>query len=155
AVEADPLFRWGQVQFRPHLLFRFLYGDGLQSQPGNHAKSAIYELYPGLLMNLGEHWVLDYTPSLHFYSSSDFSDTLDHSVSLSGHTTYEDWSLGLSQGYSISSPLVTQTGSQTEQESFSTHLDASWQMTSKASLDLTLDQSLLFLGESTSETLSD
>jgi hypothetical protein len=32
----QPLLQWGPVGFYPHFLYRFLYGDGVPAQPGEH-----------------------------------------------------------------------------------------------------------------------
>src|ERR1041384_4923081 len=109
----QPLAQWGPVQFRPHLLFRFLYGDGIPATPGHQFKTAIEEIYPGLLLQLGNHWNLDYTPTLRFYSSSHFADSTDHSVSLTGGGTYQEWTLGFSQTYASSSQPLVETATQT------------------------------------------
>src|SRR5271165_1505478 len=39
-IESTP-FQWGPVNVRPHLLYRFLYGDGVQSAPGQPRTTAI------------------------------------------------------------------------------------------------------------------
>src|SRR5262245_44438944 len=54
-AEAQPLLQLGSVQMRPHLLYRFLYGDGIPVRPGEDAKTAINEIYPGILLGLGNH----------------------------------------------------------------------------------------------------
>src|SRR6185295_14033381 len=84
----SPLMRVGPVAVRPHVFYRFSYGDGLASAGTNHSSSTIHELSPGVLLGLGDHWTLDYTPTLRFYSSKEFRDTLDHDVRLRGGTTY-------------------------------------------------------------------
>lgn len=56
-------FQWGVWDFHPHLLYRFIYGDGIPAGPTNHYKTIIQEISPGLLLNMGDHWLLDYTPT--------------------------------------------------------------------------------------------
>jgi hypothetical protein len=137
--------RWGPVAFHPHLTYRLSYGDGLQAQPGQQTKTLVNEVLPGLLLNLGDHWNLDYTPSLRFYSSSRFRDTTSHSVALSGQTTYEDWAFGLSQRYASSSQPLVETASQTDQESYTTGLNANWLINTKLSLELGASQDFRFV----------
>lgn len=145
--------QWGPVQFHPHLLYRFSYGDGIGSSPGRDSTTAIQELSPGLLFQLGSHWTLDYTPTLRFYSSRRFRDTVDHAVLFGGSTGYEDWSFGLSQGYSSSSQPLVETASQTDTETFSTSLNAVRQLSTKLSLELGLSQNLRYVdgGNSTNQ----
>ena len=145
ATPEKPIVQWGQVELHPHLLYRLYYGDGLQSSPGTQEKTWINELAPGIAINVGKHWLLDYTPTLRFYSSSAFKDTLDHAVVLSGGTLYEDWKLGLSQSYINSSQPLIETGAQTDEEVYATSLSASRSLSSKMSLELGLTQNLRFL----------
>ncbi len=142
-----PLWSWGPINLRGHLLYRLLYGDGFPSAPGQNYKTVINEVDPGVLFELGPHWTLDYTPSLRFYSNQHFQDTTDHAVRLNGATTYEDWSLGLSQGYATSSQPLYETGAPTEYESYSTTANAAYQINTKTSLELGLSQSFQFVGQ--------
>jgi hypothetical protein len=131
---------WGPINIHPHLLYTFTYGNGIEARPGQQSRTVINTLAPGFLLDLGKHWSIDYTPSLTFYSSSAFKNTTDESVTLRGDWTYEDWVLGLSQSYvSTSAPLI-ETGTQTDQEAYATMLTAAYQMGSKMSLQLGLDQ---------------
>jgi hypothetical protein len=128
---------------RPHAFYRFLYGDGIPSSGTNHVNTTIQEVSPGLLFGLGSHWSLDYTPTWRIYSSSAFRDTLDHSVRLTGGTTYEDWTLGLVQGYDRSSAPLVETGTQTDLQNFSTALTGSYRFNSKMWVDLALNQNIV------------
>jgi hypothetical protein len=142
--------QWGPVRVRPHILERVLYGDGIPARPGEQFKTTINEFAPGVLFDLGDLWRLDYTPTLRFYSSSQFRDTLDHSVLLNGGTIYEDWSFGLSQTYSLSSQPLAETAGQTDTETFVTAINAAYQMSSRLSLEFALNQNFRFVGENPS-----
>jgi hypothetical protein len=131
---------WGPIDIHPHLLYTFLSGNGIKAQPTNQSQTVINTVAPGFLLDLGTHWSIDYTPSLSFYSNPLFKDTTDQFVTLRGDWTYEDWVLGLSQSYvSTTQPLI-ETGTQPEQEAYATALNASYQMGSKLSLQLGLNQ---------------
>src|SRR5580693_7582406 len=56
------MFQYGPVQLRPHVDYRFLYGNGILSTPSNQQATVIQEISPGILINLGTHWTLNYTP---------------------------------------------------------------------------------------------
>ena len=104
AESATPLpLQWGPVTLHPHVGYQFLYGNGLQSSPGQQQSSIVQRVSPGILFNLGDHWTLDYTPTLNFYSSSSFKDTLDHAVQLGWGTAYGDWFFSGSQGFASTS----------------------------------------------------
>ena len=150
------LLEWGPVQFHPHFLYRLLYGDGIPAQPGQDYKTFINQIYPGVLFQLGNHWALDYTPIFSFYSDNHFRDTWDNTVTLVGGTTFEDWTLGFSQGYISSSEPLIETGGQTDTATHSTALNAVFQASSVASIELAANQTLLFYGQGpTSEPLND
>jgi hypothetical protein len=147
--EPPPLpsaLQWGPVDVRPHLLYRFVYGDGIQAAPGQSSKTAINEVYAGVLFALGENWTLDYTPTVSIYSSSQFQNTVDQSVSLRGLATYEDWSFNLQQSYAKTTEPLVETGEQTEEDTYLTSLMASWAMNSKLNLQIGLAQNFLDAG---------
>ncbi|MBI3852470.1 MAG: outer membrane beta-barrel protein [Verrucomicrobia bacterium] len=138
--KADQPFKWGPLTLRPHLLYRFLYADGILATTNKPVITVIHELAPGFLLEIGSHWKLDYTPTWRFYSRTNFQDTLDHNVILTGGTTFEDWVFGLSQGFTRSSAPLIETGTQTAQDTYSTGINGSYRMNSKMSLDLGLSQ---------------
>jgi hypothetical protein len=62
----------GPITLHPHLDYQLSYGNGLQSSPGQPHNTIANQVSPGILFDLGEHWTLDYTPTLIYYSSSSF-----------------------------------------------------------------------------------
>lgn len=148
--------QWGLVHLHPHLTYEVSYGNGVQAAPGQQANTLINQVSPGVLIQLGSHWTIDYTPTLSFYSDRRFQDRTDHAVALSGATTYQDWSFSVSQGYSVSSQPLVETAAQTSQEAYSTSLKAAYQLNTKASLSFGLNQNFRFVGQSiASEQLTD
>ncbi|MGA2789025.1 MAG: hypothetical protein ABSF60_16010, partial [Verrucomicrobiota bacterium] len=141
-TESEP-FKWGSVTLRPHPYYQFLYADGLQYNTNQLAHSIIQTISPGALLEIGRHWTLDYSPLWTIYSNHQFSDNFGQSVKLVGGTTYNDWVLGLIQGYSDISALSAATASQTRTETYNTALNGSYTMNSKMSLDLGLNQNIV------------
>lgn len=139
------LWQWGEMHLRPHVDYQLSYGNNLQPVPGQQVNTLVNQLSPGVLIQLGPHWTLDYTPTLRFYSDPHFQDGTDHAVSLSGQTTYEAWRLGLSQSYATTSQPLIETAAQTSQETYGTALSAGRPLGSKCSLDLSLNQNFLFV----------
>jgi hypothetical protein len=140
---ANPLpemFRYGPLQLRPHADYRFLYGTGIEASPSNQQATIIQELSPGILANLGTHWALNYTPTIRLYSNSQFQNTVDHSIVLTGGTRYEDWTLGLSHSSMLTSAPLAETGGQTEQDTHSTSLTASRAFNERISADFGVSQ---------------
>jgi len=142
--------QWGPVTLHPHLLYRFLYGNGIESAPGQPQTTAIQQFSPGVLFAIGSHWTLDYTPLFSYYSSSSFQNTVDESVALTWGTSYQDWVLGFSQSYRASSAPLIQTGVQTDTETYSTSASASYRFSSKMSADMSISQNFLFAQQFTS-----
>jgi hypothetical protein len=147
-------FRYGSLVIRPHLLYRFLYGMGISSSPGQQQNTIIQQVSPGVMFDLGDHWTLDYTPTLSFYSSSDLRDTLDHSVQLGWGTACGNWFLHASQGFSISSDPQVETAAQTDQQNYSTAVSAKYQFNDKMSVDIGLNQSFNYISNGQTSTNS-
>jgi len=142
AQETQP-FQYGIFTLRPHPYYRFLYGTGLLSSTNQAVNSVINQFSPGFLLEIGRHWTLDYTPTWMFYSSSQFHNTLDHVITLTGGTSYEDWTFGLSQVVALTSDPLVETATQTSQQTYTTAFNASYQFNDKMSTDLGLSQNII------------
>jgi hypothetical protein len=123
------IFRYGSIALRPHADYRLLYGNGIQATPGNQQSTFIQELTPGFLLNLGTHWAVDYAPTIRFYSSSQFRDTVDQAVALTGGFEWERWRFGVSHGSQFTTSPLAETGGQTEQSLHSTSITAARELT--------------------------
>jgi hypothetical protein len=135
-------FQLGPVIAKPHVSYQVTYASGVQATPGNPQSTVVQSLSPGVTLILGTHWTLDYTPTLTFYSDKNLNDTVSHSVSLSGGTAYNDWVFSLSQGFSTSSDPNIQTGTQTDQQTYSTSFSASYSFNDRVSLSSGISQSI-------------
>ena len=139
---SDEPWRWGSWMARPHVVYRLLYGAGIQSSPGHQQNTVINEFSPGSTFDLGRHWTLDYTPTLRFYSNNHFKDEFDNTVSLTGATAYEDWVFGFTQSFVSSSAPQAETATQTSQNIYLTSLSADYAFNDKLSLDLGIVQNV-------------
>jgi hypothetical protein len=135
-----PLAGWGPIEVYPHLAYTFSYGNGVQARPGVNSTTAINTVAPGTFLKIGDHWSIDYTPSLDFYSNPLFHNTTDQNVVLNGIATNGNWVLKLSQSYIDTTQPLAETGTQIEQEAYLTALNANWQMTGNLSLQLGVNQ---------------
>jgi hypothetical protein len=115
-------FKFGPVVVRPHPYYQFVYASGLQASTNNSQHSIIQSFSPGVAVDLGRHWLLDYTPTIQFYSNRAFHNSIDHAASLTGGTSYEDWTFNLSQTYNKSDATLADTGGQTQTEAYDTEL---------------------------------
>lgn len=136
------LLQWGPVLLHPHAYYQVTYSDGIQSAPGQPQSSLIQSLTPGILVNVGQHWTIDYEPMMTFYSSSQLHDTVNQTASINWGTFYDEWSFGFSQSANISDSPLVQTGMQTSTQSYSTSLTGSHALNSDLGVDATVSQSI-------------
>ena len=135
-------FQYGPFIVRPHFDYNVIYGSGIQVAPTNHQTSAVQQISPGLAVDLGPHWTLDYTPTIRLYSNRQFQDGVDHSFSLVGGTHYEDWTFGLSQSYLYTTAPQAETAGQATLQTFNTELTANDVLNDKLALALELNQNI-------------
>ena len=152
----ESLLEWGPITLRPHLLYSLSYAHGLQAAPGQPVNTTINEIDPGILLQLGNHWTLDYTPTLRYYSSRLYRDTFDNQVTLAGGTAYKDWTFGFTQSYVSSTQPLVETGGQLESDTYLTTLNALYGVSTALSLELNANQTFQYLGQGLpGEQLSD
>jgi Putative beta-barrel porin 2 len=137
--------QWGPFNVRPHVIYRILYGNGIQTAPGHSSSTTINSFSPGLLVELGTHWTFDYTPTWNEYSSHDFKDTLDHLAKLAWGTTFQGWVLRASEDYNRSNSPSAQTGQQTRETDYVTNIDASYLFAGDLISETVLNRSLRFV----------
>lgn len=118
-------YQWGDFVLKPHLLYRLLYGNGIQASPGHQSTTAINSFSPGFLLDMGSQWTVDYTPTWDLYSNPSFHDTIGEAVRLAGAVPFADSLLNFTQGYTYSSQPLVETGRQTSVEDFTTALEVS------------------------------
>src|SRR6516225_6135393 len=83
--EYEP-FRWNQIVFRPHADYTYTVAYGVLAAPSNHVDTTIQDISPGILINIGPHWALDYTATIGIYSNTNFQQAFNNSITLSGTT---------------------------------------------------------------------
>ncbi|MGN6641807.1 MAG: hypothetical protein ACTHKU_02275 [Verrucomicrobiota bacterium] len=127
---------WRKLQFRPHVSYDFMYSTGVLIQTNRAEDTFSHTLSPGVAIDFGSHWTMDYTASMKLYSNDGFDNTVNHSATVAGNTQYEDWSFGLNLAAALSNDPQAETGTQTKQQSYSTALDASRQLNGDLSVDL-------------------
>lgn len=142
--------QWGQFSALPHLDYQFLYGNGILSAPGRPQNTIVQEISPGILIKMGSHWTVDYTPTINIYSSSSFQNTVNQNALLQWGTPYRDWFFNASQSFAYSSEPTTVTAAQIPQQNYVTLFNASCQINDKMSLDLGLSQNLNYINQEAS-----
>jgi len=136
--------QWDPITAHPRASYQFVSATGMQYEPGRATNTTIQTLSPGIFLELGTHWTLDYQASWNVYSSREFKDTLGHTINLLGATTYENWMFNFAQGFSRSSQPLIQTGRQTQQDQYSTGVTVNNQITSRFMLETVASQNLTY-----------
>lgn len=152
SAENEP-FKLGPITLRPDIFYQFIYGNGIESSPGQAQDTIVQELDTGLTLDLGPHWTLNYTPAFMFYSSSAFRNTINQSAQLQWGTVWHEWFLTGSQSYRDTDDPEIQTAGQTEQQNYSTALNAVYQVNDKLSMTMGLNQTFNDYGQTTSTNL--
>jgi len=142
-TEAEP-FRWKDLTLRPHPFYQFLYADGLRygTNQTQIANSLVQTISPGVLLQVGNHWTLDYSPVFTLYSKQ-FSDAFGQTAKLAFGTAYNDWIFNLSQSYIETDSPSSITGTQVRSETFATILEGLYTINSKLSADMSLNQNFV------------
>jgi hypothetical protein len=142
---ASPFYQYGPLEIRPHLAYNGSYNERLLLRPGVAKGSYVETFSPGLLVNFGPRWSLDYTPSYTIYSQPEFRDRLTHSVNGNGGVAYRDTSLSFDQGYRYAADPLIETGRQTETETVSTNVSATHALSPRLLLQGDAQQTLTFV----------
>jgi len=77
-----------------------------------------------------------------FYSDENFRDYVGHNLSLSGRTTYDDWSFRISQNVAITSNPQVETAQQTDHQAYSTGAGIGYQINRDLSFDFNANQNI-------------
>ncbi len=144
ANAAEP-FQYGPVIFRPHVSYGVSYASGILAGLTGAQDTIIQQLSPGLTVDLGRQWSLDYTPTVMFYSTKQLQDGVNHAASLTGGASYEDWQFNLMQSYNSSDLPTTETAAQTSMQTYLTDLGAHYAFSDKMSADFDVNQNFSFV----------
>jgi hypothetical protein len=139
-IAGAPLIDYGLVRVRPHVLYSWVKSFGILAGPGQPVDTIIQTIAPGTLLEIGQHWTLDYEPSWKFYSNPAFRNSADQAASVVGGTSRGDLSLGFSQRYSSENYIELATGQQTYQKTYSTTINITYRVGDRTRLDTTLSR---------------
>lgn len=139
-------FRWDQFVFRPHADYQFMDAQGILAAPGDRENTTIQQITPGILINLGPDWSLDYTATIGLYSNTNFGTEFDHSITLTGLTVYTDWIFEFLQGVVLSSSPLIETGGPTSEQTYTTAVTGHHEDSQYISEDLGVYQSIQDVG---------
>ena len=141
----ESLMAWGALHLRTRASYSFSYDTGLHSAPGASSGTYSQTFSPGLSIQFGPHLTFDYSTIFRFFSEKDFHDTIDHALSLTANARVGDWTLGLSQAFSLTDEPTVDTSAQTEQKNYTAALNAAYQFNDKISFVTSASLGLQFL----------
>ena len=140
---SDQPFKYEPFVFRPHFDYSINDSHGIQNGTNHPLNSIIQSVSMGMSVDLGKHWTLDYTPTLTYYSNHQFQNNLGHSASLAGATSYEDWTMNLSQTFTLSSSPLVENAQQTETTEYVTTAGATYAINDRMAAEFGLTQDLV------------
>lgn len=94
APEAQPTDRplqLGPFRFHPHLGYQVAYGDGILLGLGNEGTTTLHTVLPGMFVQMGPYWDLDFTAAINRYSNAEFNNNEAFYLALHGHIPREKW----------------------------------------------------------------
>jgi len=149
AVASGSLLRWGPLDLNPPgLSDSFIYSDGLQASPGHLTNTYVNSLSATLLLDIGTHWALNYTPTWKIYTNRAFQNSVDHALDLAGGAQFGDWLTQFTEAYSSTNTPLIETGRQTKQQTSTTTFGVSHRFNDRWSLELEGAQNLQFIDAS-------
>lgn len=141
--EYEP-FRWNQIVFRPHGDYTYIVAKGVLAAPSNRVDTTIQNISPGILINIGPHWALDYTATIGLYSNTNFSQAFNNSISLSGTTVFTDWIFGFVQTANLDTSALIETGGQTSTQTYGTSVTGHHENSQYISEDVAVYQTFFY-----------
>ena len=125
ASPIDTPFKLGIVSIRPRLLYRYLNAEGLPAAGNRRVASEIQTVAPGLQIDVGQNWTLNYSPTWTRYTARAYRDTADQALNIAGAVSADDWNFHFAENYGKASPTLIETAQQTDETSWLTSLGAS------------------------------
>lgn len=141
----DTPFYWGPLSVYPHFSDRFIYSDGLQVAAGRPLNSYVNSFSPGVRMDLGRNWTVDYTATWTVYTNKSFHEALDHDLRAAGTLPIKNWVAHFEQGYSKTTQPMIETARQTGRETVATRFGVMKVFNRQLSVESNVSQRLEFV----------
>jgi hypothetical protein len=138
-------FAYGPVAVFPRIFNRFVYVDGLHAQAGRPLNSYQNTLSPGVRVDIGDNWTVDYGAGWTTYTNKAFRESLSHQLSVAGNYVLQSWAARFNQLYSTSSDSLVETARQTDRETAQTSFSLRKSFHSRLYGESSVGQSLNFL----------
>ncbi|MBX3744461.1 MAG: outer membrane beta-barrel protein [Verrucomicrobiae bacterium] len=141
---STPPIAVGPFDLRPSLAYRVVYGSGILSGPGRESATWQHSITPGLTLYAGDHWTVRYAPSIRLYSADAYDTAVNHMVTLDGWAAWQNWRFRLNHASALTEDPLIETARQTDQNTHSTGLGATWDRGPRGVFDTSLNQNLRF-----------
>lgn len=127
----------GPFRFHPHLGYQVVYGDGILRSANAPATTVLHSIIPGLFIEMGPNWNLDFSAGINRYSNSKFNNNEAYYLALRGHIPREKWLLNFGYAGSVSEQPQIETGQQISQSSHLVTASGIYNYQTKLSVELT------------------
>jgi hypothetical protein len=139
----EGIYHAGLLNVHAGLSYTFLYGTGIEDQPGQKTSAVAQVVTPFVQMDLGQHLTVSYSPMATYYSGgSGLGNTTGEIANLLWSEFYEDWAFRVSQSYTYTSTPLIETGTQTAESDYLTGINVSHQIGNGFSFTLGLNQDI-------------
>lgn len=135
-------FAFGDMVLRPHVMYSYMDEQGLLYSPGNDRSSIVQNFAPGLLVNWGQDWSANYTPTWIHYSNPAFHGGIDQLADVEAAFNPANWLVQASETISVTSDPEIETGMQTTERNYNTSVTASKAFTNELAATASFAQSL-------------
>lgn len=134
----------GPFRFHPHVAYQVVYGDGVLRGENQPATTVLHSFLPGVFVEMGKNWNLDFSGSINRYSNADFNNNQAFYLALRGHIPREKWLLDFGYVGSVSEQTQVETGGQVKQNAHLATASGIYNYRTKFSIELsgTLDARL-------------
>lgn len=105
----------GPLRFHPHLGYQVLYGDGILRSANAPSTTVLHTIVPGLFLEMGKYWNMDFAASINRYSNASFNDNEAFYLALRGRIPLEKWLLDFGYTGSMTEQTQIETGDQIKQ----------------------------------------
>jgi len=127
----------GPFRFHPHLAYQVIYGDGILRSTNAPATTVLHTLVPGVFVEMGPNWNLDFSAGINRYSNADFNDSESYYLAIRGHIPREKWLLDFGYAGSVTEQTQAETAQQIAQSAHLLTASGIYNYQTKLSVELT------------------
>lgn len=127
----------GPFRFHPHFGYQIVSGDGILRNTNAPASTVLHTIVPGLFVEMGPNWNLDFSAGINRYSNADFNNNEAYYLALRGHIPREKWLFDFGYAGSVTEQPQIETGEQISQSAHLVNASGIYNYQTKLSVELT------------------